>query len=466
MASPREEKNTVIGQYNIREIIGYGSFGCVKLAHHRLTDTTVAVKVLSKKELRSHDLENEVDIVKSVHHPHIIRLFQVTEDEHCVYLVTELATWGHLWEYINKSPCSRLFEFEAKRLFRQITSAVRYLHENGIVHLDLKADNVLLDTNHNVKVSDFGLSIRVTPGQLVKGVCGALIFRPPEVFLYNMFDGYKVDTWDLGILLYMMTTGKFPFEGNKMIQIENKILEARYTGPLYLSAMGRDLLSKLLTVHFNQRPAIKKIMQHPWLALGVGFGLLPDEPLPSKLDPIIVTVVCDMGYSVVGIEKAIQGREFNEAMGTYLLMQEHFKENASSVEPKTMPLPNPPCPTPEDNPTSPLPARKNATFSAPSNAFSLPSEFQFPLKRTRSASLPVLLLYTLQSSSSSFIWGPDSFSWSGTLDSFHSVENALPSGHPQGEAIAPRWNIRQGWRRVANRIVSIRRICCCVKAPE
>ncbi|XP_069866244.1 sperm motility kinase Z-like [Dipodomys merriami] len=472
-SSSSKEEITVIGQYNMTEIIGYGSCGYVKLAHHRLTDTTVAIKLLLKKRLESHEIENEVAIVKSVRHPHIIRLFQVMEDENCVYLVTELATRGHLLGWINKSPCSRLFEYEARRLFKQIVSAVHYLHVNGIAHLDLKADNILLDASRNAKISDFGISIRVTPGQLLKGVCGALIFRPPEMFLHKMFDGYKVDIWNLGVLLYMMTTGKFPFEGSKLVDIRIQVLEARYTSPLYLSAMGRDLLAKMLTVDFNQRPAIEEIMEHPWLSLGVGFGLLPDEPLPSKLDPIIVTVMCDMGYNVADTEKAIQDRAFNEAMGTYLVIQEHLKENARSVELKMMPFALPPCTTPEDNSTSPLSPRRSA-FSARHNAFSLSSEFhlhdddeQLPLKRARSASLPFLPLYTLQSSSSSLMWGQDSFSSLGTLESSHSVENTLPPGQPQGEAIAPSWNIRQGWRRVANRIVAIfRRLCCCVKAPK
>ncbi|XP_042548339.1 sperm motility kinase 2A-like [Dipodomys spectabilis] len=469
-SSSSEEGITFVGQYYMKEIIGYGSFGYVKLAHHRLTDTMVAVKFLPKKELESHDIENEVDIVKSIHHPHIIQLFQVMEDEDCVYLVMELAPRGHLMGWIVKSSCHHLVEYEARRLFKQIVSAVHYLHKNRIVHRDLKPNNVLLDANRNAKISDFGLSIRLTPGQMLKRVCGALIFRPPEMFLHKMYDGYKVDIWILGVLLYVMTTGKFPFEGKKFADIRAQVLEANYTAPLYLSAKGHDLLSQLLIVDTNQRPNIEEVMEHPWLALDVGFDLVPDEPLPSKLDPIIVTVMRDMGYSIADTEKAIQDRAFNEAMGTYLVIQENLRESARSVELKTMPLVIPPCTTPVENYTSLLPIRRRASLPTLRNAFSLSSEFQLhgddkqsPLKRDRSASLPVLPFC----SRSSLIWGQDSFHWLNRIERSHSVENTLPSGQPHGEAIGSSWDNRQGWRRMANRIVIIfRRLCCCVRVPK
>ncbi|XP_069869392.1 sperm motility kinase-like [Dipodomys merriami] len=316
LSSSSLEDEEIIEQYHMKEIIGYGSFGYVKLAYHRLTDTQVAVKILLKGEFNNRRIKNEVDIIKTVHHPHVIRLYQVMEKEEHVYLVMELATKGDLLGWIRKS--SRLFEDEARRLFKQIVSAVQYFHQNGIAHRDLKPTNILLDAKGNAKVSDFGLSIRTTPGQLLKDVCGALIFRPPEMFLRENYDGCKVDIWTLGVLLYFMLTGKFPFQGINFSQIQVLVLEARYIAPFYLSAKGRNIIFQLLTADPKQRPSIEQIIEHPWLNQVEECAPCSDEPLPSELDPIIVAVMCDMGYNLAEICKSILDRAFNEAMGTYL----------------------------------------------------------------------------------------------------------------------------------------------------
>ncbi|XP_048209466.1 sperm motility kinase-like [Perognathus longimembris pacificus] len=323
-----EEEQLVVEQYHMKEIIGYGSFGYVKLAHHRLTDTEVAVKILLKGQSNSHRVENEVDIVKTLQHPHVIRLYQVMEKDEHVYLVMELATRGHLLGWIQKS--RRLFEDEARRLFRQIVSAVQYFHQNGIAHRDLKPTNILLDAKGDAKVSDFSLSIRTAPGQLLKDVCGALIFRPPEMFLHENYDGCKVDIWGLGVLLYFMITGKFPFKGMNFSQIRACVLEARYLAPFHLSARGRNIIFQMLTPDPKRRPSIEQIMENPWLQRVEEHSPCPDEPLPNELDPIIVAVMCDMGYSLAEICKSILDRAFNEAMGTYLVIKEHLKKNGSS----------------------------------------------------------------------------------------------------------------------------------------
>ncbi|KAM4826706.1 sperm motility kinase 2A-like [Thomomys bottae] len=470
-SSSSEEEITIIGQYELKEVIGYGSFGYVKLAYHRLADTKVAMKFLLKKDLESQEIANEVDISKTVHHPHIIRLFEVMEDEECVYLVMELAGGGHLMGWILRSPRQRLFEFESRRLFQQIASAVHYLHERGIAHRDLKPNNILLDGKRNVKVMDFGMSVRLTPGERLKGICGAVTFRAPEVFLHQMYDGYKVDIWTLGVLLYVMATGKFPFEGRKLSEIRALVLEAKYEAPLYLSAKGHDLLSQMLTVDPDERPNIGQIMEHPWLDQGVGFGLGPEEPLPGKLDPVIVSVMSHMGYNLADTQEAIRDRAFNEAMGTYLAIRENIKENTSKAELQRIPSAIAPCPTPERL----LPPGRRASAPARLQRSSLSSEYQSqeggkhsPLKVRRSASVPAIPLSFLQSSSCSRDQDSVLFpGWPRNPESYPSQENALPSGQPvQVEASAFHLNNRWGWRRVADRVMAIlRQLCCCVTAP-
>ncbi|XP_048189840.1 sperm motility kinase-like [Perognathus longimembris pacificus] len=187
-SSPDEEALT--SQYYVYHTIGSGTFGHVKKACHHLTDKEVAVKILQTRDYPIL-VENEVDIVKSLSHPHLIRVYQMIQGEEHVYLVIEMATKGNLQTWIQDSSC--LFENEARKLLQQILSAVQYCHLNWIAHLDLKPDNILLDENGNAKVSDFGLSVRVAPGELLTEVRGAYVFCAPEIYLKQAYDGFKVD---------------------------------------------------------------------------------------------------------------------------------------------------------------------------------------------------------------------------------------------------------------------------------
>ncbi|KAM4866859.1 sperm motility kinase Z-like [Thomomys bottae] len=470
-----EEEERVIEQYHMKGTIGYGSFGYVNLACHRLTDTEVAVKILRKGEFNRHQIKNELDIVKAVHHPHVISLYQVMEKDEHVYLVMELAAKGDLLGWIRKS--SRLFEDEARRLFKQIVSAVRYFHRNGIAHRDLKPTNILLDAHGNAKVSDFSLSIRMTPGQLLKDVCGALVFRPPEMFLHENYDGCKMDIWSLGVLLYFMVTGKFPFSGMNVSQIRVLVLEARYIAPFYLSAKGRNIIFQLLTVNPEQRPNIEQIVKNPWLNQVGECVPLPDEPLSNELDPIIVAVMCDMGYSLAEICKSILNRAFNEAMGTYLIIKEHLKKNVSRVKVKTVPLTVPPCPTPADLSTFPLPPRRTASLPARLRAIISPEfhlfcdDKQSPMKRGQSATLPAIPLCFLQKNPSPSYESMTSHYCSFLLNSKERCgpeENTLSSGQQNEESTDSSLNDdRWGWRRVARSVATtLGRIFCCVQVPK
>ncbi|XP_048189847.1 sperm motility kinase Z-like [Perognathus longimembris pacificus] len=473
-------KDIFIEQYLIKETIGAGGFGHVKLAHHSLTDTKVAVKELVKLGQHcSHLVENEVDIVKSLHHPHVIRLYQVIEKEDKVYLVMELAAKGDLLQRIQNS--HRLFEDEARRLFKQIVSAVHYFHQNGIAHRDLKPNNILLDAKGNAKVSDFGLSIKFTKGQLLKDICGALIFRAPEVFLCQGYDSFQVDIWSLGILLYFMISGKFPFEGRDFAQVKVLVLKGRYLVPFYLSAKGQRVISQLLTVDPKQRPNIVQIMENPWLNQGQKCSPHPAEPLPNNLNPIIVVVMRVMGYRLFEIRQSIQDRTFNEVMGTYLLIEEHLKQNASCVEVETVRPTVPPCPTPADLSTFSVPPQRRASLPTLFSTFTLSSEFHMhydgkwsPPKRGLRATRPdIPLCFPQENPSPSITPHYDSvvsLSCSFFLSSnerCQSEENTLLPGQLQDETIDSSPNKRWSWRRVANRIATtLQRICCCVRTQK
>ncbi|XP_048189839.1 sperm motility kinase Z-like [Perognathus longimembris pacificus] len=390
-------------QYEADEIIGGGSYGVVVKAYHRLIDREVAVKMLEKEGNLSL-VENEVDIVKNIHHPHVIRTYQVIQGERYVHLVLEMATKGDLLSWLIELQ-RRLYEDEARRFLKQIASGIVYLHQNRIAHRDLKPDNILLDEKGNAKVGDLGLSVRIAPGQLLTDKCGAFIFRAPELYLQEEYDGFKVDLWGLGTILFFMVMGKFPFKMTTYQQLRAKIINGQYEIPFYLTSKGLSILLKLLTVDPKQRPDIQQIMAHPWFDRVEEGSLYPQEPLPDDLDPTITTAMCAMGYTEPQIRQSVLHRAFDEVMAIYCMIKDGLKgEMVSTV--KIKPVPHAgvrPYPTPTN--LCAFPPQRRASLPSQLHSLLLPSE-QTPTcmepqpERGQSTSLPPLTLGLLPSASS------------------------------------------------------------------
>ncbi|KAH0500665.1 Sperm motility kinase 2B [Microtus ochrogaster] len=248
------EEECFQSQYRVLRTIGQGSNAKVQLAHHRLTGTPVAVKVLHKKKNWCHLIMSEVEIMMKVNHPNIISLLQVIESEKRIYLVMELAEGQQLYQYIRKA--GHLQEDEARGIFRQILAGVSYCHELGIVHRDLKPDNIMLDGNGKVKIIDFGLGTQVKPGQRLSFPCGAYSFGAPELFLGELYDGPKIDIWTLGVVLYFMVVGKVPFDSVNTRELRRQVVAGKYTVPSNLSEELQDLLSHIMTVNPKFRPTV------------------------------------------------------------------------------------------------------------------------------------------------------------------------------------------------------------------
>nr|XP_034360984.1 sperm motility kinase 3A-like [Arvicanthis niloticus] len=303
MCGPKDELTAVpapayepLGaQYDIVRTIGQGSYAQVKLANHRLTGTAVAIKVLPKEKLHYYLISTEVGIMKRMNHPNIVSLHQIIETEKNVFLILELVDGYELLDWIEES--GFLPEGLARKIFRQIVHAMCYCHDIGVVHHDLKPDNIMVDSTGNVKIVDFGLGALVEPGMKLSRFCGALQFSAPEYFLQQPYDGTKVDTWNLGVILYFMVTGVLPFEGATYKELESQILLGQYAIPHHLSKELQEIIRLLLTVNPTERPALKDIMAHPWLKKEEPSSSSHSDKMdPSHLDPEIMTVMADMGF--------------------------------------------------------------------------------------------------------------------------------------------------------------------------
>jgi MAP/microtubule affinity-regulating kinase len=170
IAKPAQKKISMreqqIGKYKLLKTIGKGNFARVMLAKHMLTNSEVAIKIIDKTQLNPNSLEKlfrEVSIMKILQHPNIVKLYEVIETDKTLYLIMEYVNNGEVFEYLVKN--GRMKENIARQKFRQIVSAVQYLHSKKIIHRDLKAENLLLDQNLDVKIVDFGFSNMFVEGK-------------------------------------------------------------------------------------------------------------------------------------------------------------------------------------------------------------------------------------------------------------------------------------------------------------
>lgn len=224
--------------------------------------------------------------MKMLDHPNIVKLFQVIETEKTLYLVMEYASGGEVFDYLVLH--GRMKEKEARAKFRQIVSAVQYCHQKKIIHRDLKAENLLLDSEMNIKIADFGFSNEFTPGNKLDTFCGSPPYAAPELFQgkelssgnnisfgflselfkFNLhaidsqfagkkYDGPEVDVWSLGVILYTLVSGSLPFDGSTLRELRERVLRGKYRIPFYMSTDCENLLKKFLVLNPTKRASLE-----------------------------------------------------------------------------------------------------------------------------------------------------------------------------------------------------------------
>uniref|UniRef100_A0A8B9FSJ7 Serine/threonine-protein kinase MARK2 n=1 Tax=Amazona collaria TaxID=241587 RepID=A0A8B9FSJ7_9PSIT len=324
------EEQPHIGNYRLLKTIGKGNFAKVKLARHVLTGKEVAVKIIDKTQLNSSSLQKlfrEVRIMKVLNHPNIVKLFEVIETEKTLYLVMEYASGGEVFDYLVAH--GRMKEKEARAKFRQIVSAVQYCHQKFIVHRDLKAENLLLDADMNIKIADFGFSNEFTFGNKLDTFCGSPPYAAPELFQGKKYDGPEVDVWSLGVILYTLVSGSLPFDGQNLKELRERVLRGKYRIPFYMSTDCENLLKKFLILNPTKRGTLEQIMKDRWMNVGHEDDELKPymEPVPDYKDPRRTELMVSMGYTREEIQESLVGQKYNEVMATYLLLDHKSSEH-------------------------------------------------------------------------------------------------------------------------------------------
>uniref|UniRef100_A0A0A1X8U8 non-specific serine/threonine protein kinase n=1 Tax=Zeugodacus cucurbitae TaxID=28588 RepID=A0A0A1X8U8_ZEUCU len=256
-----------VGYYELEKTIGKGNFAVVKLASNIVTKSKVAIKIIDKTCLNPEYLTKtfrEISILKSLRHPHITRLYEVMQSETMIYLVTEYASNGEIFDHLADN--GPMKELEAARVFTQLVSAVQYCHSMGVVHRDLKAENVLLDKDMNIKLADFGFSNRYEEGSPLTTWCGSPPYAAPEVFQGLEYDGPKADIWSLGVVLYALVCGALPFNGDTLLELKGRVVTGKFRIPYFMSRDCEHLLRNMLIVEPDRRYTLKQIIKHRWLS--------------------------------------------------------------------------------------------------------------------------------------------------------------------------------------------------------
>ncbi|CAG0883653.1 unnamed protein product [Darwinula stevensoni] len=321
-----------VGFYDIERTIGKGNFAVVKLARHRITKTEVAIKIIDKSQLDEvnlHKVYREVNIMKQLLHPHIIKLYQVMETKNMIYLVSEYASQGEIFDYIAQH--GRMSEPVARRKFWQIISAVEYCHKKKIVHRDLKAENLLLDSGLNMKLADFGFSNYYASGSQLATWCGSPPYAAPEVFEGKKYTGPEIDLWSLGVVLYVLVCGTLPFDGTTLHALRDRVLSGRFRIPYFMSTECESLIRKILVLDPAKRYTLDQVKRHKWMLMDGHPKLLP--PLPDRQaepNEQILRLMQSLGIDTNKTRQSVLNKTYDHHAGIYLLLLERLHQHRSS----------------------------------------------------------------------------------------------------------------------------------------
>ncbi|KAL3506131.1 hypothetical protein ACH5RR_031513 [Cinchona calisaya] len=262
-------------EYKVSEEIGRGRFGVVFKAYSSNSNEPFALKSIDKRLIADDSVDrqclyNEAKVMQMLSpNPHVLRIFDVYEDEDFLHIVVELCNGSDLFQRV---AARRVFsEPEAILVMRPLMEAIAHCHSLGIAHRDIKPDNILFNDRNELKLADFGSSEFIHDGQLISGVVGTPYYVAPEVIGGRDYDE-KVDIWSAGVVLYIMLAGFPPFYGDSASEIFEAVLRANLRFPTRafnsVSSEAKDLLRRMISKDVTRRFSAKQVLRHPWMING------------------------------------------------------------------------------------------------------------------------------------------------------------------------------------------------------
>lgn len=264
-------------------LLGKGSFATVYEAYDRRLKINVAVKVYEKKDLEQPErrvfVQNEVDIISNIEHKHIASYYRLLEDTKAIYIAQEIGGAISLSEFVRRCEDKKLKENDARIQFKQLVSAVRYIHNLKICHRDLKLTNILINEEGELKLIDFGFS--TIANRQFKTYCGTPSYMSPELVKKIEYEGIAVDLWAMGVILYKMVTGDYPFGSEKDKYLNQRILACDLKMPSYVSVHCRNLIIACQQQNPEHRITGKEMERHPFVK---GLGMKNTDTSNGELE--------------------------------------------------------------------------------------------------------------------------------------------------------------------------------------
>ncbi|XP_073313352.1 CBL-interacting serine/threonine-protein kinase 1-like [Primulina huaijiensis] len=265
----KRKKGMRLGKYEFGRTLGEGNFAKVKFARHVDSDRPFAIKILEKNTILdlklTHQIKREIGTLKLLKHPNVVRLYEVLASKTKIYMVLEYVNGGELFDRIASK--GRLPEAQGRKLFQQLIDGVSYCHNKGVFHRDLKLENVLIDANGNIKITDFGLSAlpqHFRDDGLLHTTCGSPNYVAPEILSNRGYDGAASDTWSCGVILYVILTGYLPFDDRNLAVLYQKITKGDAQLPKWLSPEAKNLIKRILDPNPRSRLTIDEIKENGW----------------------------------------------------------------------------------------------------------------------------------------------------------------------------------------------------------
>ncbi|XP_013379948.1 testis-specific serine/threonine-protein kinase 4-like [Lingula anatina] len=293
--------------FTVGPTLGTGSYATVKEAFSSQHQSKVAIKIISKRKAPSDYLKKflprEIDVVKILRHPNLVCFLQSIETTNRVYLVMEMAENGDLLEVIKKK--KYIHERQAGIWFIHLVHGIDYCHRKGVAHRDLKCENLLLDRQNILKVTDFGFArggLNYLSGKdcLSQTYCGSYAYAPPEILTGTPYEPFIADIWSMGVVLFIMVFGRLPFDDSNhkklLNEVQNKVVFPG--GKDFVPDDCKDLISKIL-VKKRDRLSLEEISEHPWI--------IRSAPAPRHVAPVVKKVsqeISSLVAATAGEEKA------------------------------------------------------------------------------------------------------------------------------------------------------------------
>ena len=303
----------------------------MRIAWHKLTGQAVAIKTYEKAKMKDSNqlrrVQQEIRLMEKLNNPLVIHFFEAVESPRRIHIIMEILRGGNLCSYVKRR--RQLDEGESRQILLQVTEGLEYMHNQNIVHRDIKLENVLFDQSHNAKLIDFGFSVYAKDKKL-RMFCGTPSYMAPEIVKRGEYRGKPVDMWSLGVVLYACLCGCFPFSAKTYPDLYKKIIRGYFRLPETMSHSVRDLLRNLLLPDPNRRFAIGQVKTHPWMRMTVmQAGALNTDSLsdytvsPDPRDDVykeLVTRMEALGVGREGIVNDILRQQKNSITTCYYLM--------------------------------------------------------------------------------------------------------------------------------------------------